>query len=216
MQNSNHKGAVAEIEIEAAAVKLGVPVFRPVSEHSRADMVLEIGGRLLRVQCKWGRLSADGDVVIATLRTARWTPRGQVRGTYSADELDLFAVYCGELDRSFLLPASKFAGTTCAYLRLKPSRNGQVACTNLAEHFDFNGAVAQLARASGWQPEGQGFESPQLHSSPSAADAAPITIGSNPFRDRFGYWMERVARGEEILVTYRGKPRIRVLPAVSA
>jgi len=26
------------------------------------------------------------------------------------------------------------------------------------------GAVAQLARASGWQPEGRGFESPQLHS----------------------------------------------------
>src|SRR3954453_199579 len=28
----------------------------------------------------------------------------------------------------------------------------------------FHGAVAQLARAFGWQPKGQGFESPQLHS----------------------------------------------------
>jgi prevent-host-death family protein len=27
--------------------------------------------------------------------------------------------------------------------------------------------------------------------------------------------MERVERGEEILVTFRGRPRFRVLPAVS-
>jgi antitoxin (DNA-binding transcriptional repressor) of toxin-antitoxin stability system len=38
-------------------------------------------------------------------------------------------------------------------------------------------------------------------------------VGSNPFRDRLGYWMERAAGGEEILVTFRGKPRIRLAPA---
>jgi prevent-host-death family protein len=37
-------------------------------------------------------------------------------------------------------------------------------------------------------------------------------VGSNPFRDRLGYWLERVAKGDEILVTYRGKPRVRLTP----
>jgi prevent-host-death family protein len=37
-------------------------------------------------------------------------------------------------------------------------------------------------------------------------------VGSNPFRDRLGYWLERVAHGEEITVTYRGKPRVRLTP----
>jgi prevent-host-death family protein len=40
-------------------------------------------------------------------------------------------------------------------------------------------------------------------------------IGSNPLRDRFGYWIDRVAAGEEVLVTRRGKPRIRLSPATS-
>jgi hypothetical protein len=52
--NSNVKGAIAEQAIVLAATKLRVPVWRPVSEHGRADLVLEIGGQLWRVQVKWG------------------------------------------------------------------------------------------------------------------------------------------------------------------
>ena len=175
--NSNVKGAVAEQAIVLAATKLGVPVLRPVAEHGRTDLAVEIGGDLFRVQVKWGRLSPAGDVVIVALRTARFTPRGQIFRTYSEHELDLFAVYCGALDRCFLLPAHLLANKTCVYLRLTPSRNGQRSCINLADDFAFDGAVAQLARAMRWQRIGQGFESPQLHfptphlPRPSAAEA---------------------------------------------
>jgi hypothetical protein len=64
-----------------------------------------------------------------------------------------------------------------------PTRNGQRACINLADDFTFDGAVAQLARATRWQRVGQGFESPQLHSNP---DGAALTIGADACRDSFG------------------------------
>ena len=57
--DANRKGAIAEAEIYAAAVRLGVPVLTPMSEHGRYDMAFEIAGRLLRVQCKWASLSDD-------------------------------------------------------------------------------------------------------------------------------------------------------------
>ncbi len=38
-------------------------------------------------------------------------------------------------------------------------------------------------------------------------------VGSNPFRDKLGYWMERVAAGDQVLVTHRGRPRVRLSPA---
>jgi prevent-host-death family protein len=41
-----------------------------------------------------------------------------------------------------------------------------------------------------------------------------LTVGSNPFRDRLGYWMDVVAAGQEVIVTRRGRPRLRLLPAV--
>ena len=164
--NSNDKGAVAEQAIVLAAMKAGIPVLRPVGEHGRIDLALDINGELLRVQVKWGRLSRSGDVVIVLLRTSRCTTRGHVRGTYGEGEVDLCAAYCGELDRSFLLPATQFLGRQHVHLRLTPARNGQRACINLADDFAFDGAVAQLARAPRWQRGGQGFESPQLHSPP--------------------------------------------------
>jgi hypothetical protein len=57
--SSNQKGGIAETQIAAAATKLGVPVLRPVVEHGRYDLAFEIGGRLLRVQCKWGAWIPD-------------------------------------------------------------------------------------------------------------------------------------------------------------
>ena len=206
--NSNVKGAVAEQAIVLAATKLGVPVLRPVAEHGRTDLALEIGGDLFRVQVKWGRLSRARDVVIAAIATSRCTPRGHIRRTYTEREVDLFAVYCGELDRCFLLPASLLVNKTVVYLRLTAARNGQQACINLADDFTFDGAVAQLARATRWQRVGQGFESPQLHSSDPRSES--LMIGADTFRESLGFWLDQVAAGEEVVVTRRGKPMVRV------
>ena len=209
MDNPNTKGAVAEQAIVLAATKLHIPVLRPVAEHGRTDLGLEIGGHLYRLQVKWGRLSRARDVVIVSTGTNRCTPNGYLRGTYSEKEIELIAVYCGELDRCYLLPISLVAGKYAIHLRLTPARNGQRACINLADDFEFEGAVAQLARASEWHSEGRGFESPQLHSSAER----PTHVGSHDFRDHLGYWSEQAGRGEHLLITYRGRPRLSVTPA---
>jgi hypothetical protein len=169
--NSSVKGAVAEQAIVLAAMKLGVPVLRPVSQHGRTDLALDIGGKLLRVQVKWGRLSPAQDTITVVLYTSRCTTKGHVRASYGEGEVDLFGVYCGELDRCFLLPGPPLAGRNAIRLRLTPPRNGKRSCINLADDFTFDGAVAQLARARDWQSRGRGFESPQLHSEfpPTAA-----------------------------------------------
>jgi prevent-host-death family protein len=63
-------------------------------------------------------------------------------------------------------------------------------------------------------PETYVLRSDTLSSTPSeGVSRTPITIGSNPFRDRLGYWMDRVAAGDEVLVTRHGKPRLRLLAA---
>ena len=144
------------------------------------------------------------------LRTSRHTPHGYVTTTYGEHEIDLIGVYCGDLERCFLLPLAPFLGLTQLHMRLAPARSGQRACITLAEDFDFEGAVAQLGRAPAWHAGGQGFKSPQLHSPPDLT-----VVGSNPFRDALGYWMDRAAAGEEIVVTRRGKPHVRLSPATA-
>jgi hypothetical protein len=219
--NSNDKGAIAEQAIVFAATKLGIPVLKPVAEHGRTDLALEIGDDLWRVQVKWGRLSPARDVVIVSVCTSRCTTHGHIRTTYSERDVDLFAVYNGDLDRCFLLPAQLLADRTCVYLRLTPPRNGQQSCINLADDFTFDGAVAQLARATRWQRVGQGFESPQLHLSQGnglhrpGGGIPPVAISADVFRQRLGHWIDRVAAGESVLVSRRGKAVMRVDRPVS-
>ena len=198
--SSNTKGAIAEAAIRLAAIEQGIAVYTPASGHSRADLVFEVGDNLYRVQVKWGRPSPNRDVIVVNVGGSSLSASGYVCTTYSADEVDLLAIYCGELRRAFLVPISVFAGMHGIQLRLTPPRNNQRACINLADDFAFEGAIAQLGeRLSGTQEVG-GSIPPSSTSDPSL-EPAVITVGSNPFRDRLGYWMDVVAGGQEVVVT---------------
>ncbi len=210
--NPNVKGNVAELAIAMAAARLGVPVFAPLTEHSRCDLAIDVGGRLWRIQCKWGRLSPAKDVVIVRTSGSRYTTRGYVMARYWQGEVDFFGVYCGELDRSFLIPAEVAEAKYQVYLRLHPTRNGQQACTNLADDYDFPGAVAQLGERRAGSAKVRG--SSPLSSTTPFEDGAPRTsLGVNRFRDQLGYWMDRAAAGTDLTITRRGKPLVRVSPA---
>lgn len=183
-----------------------------VSGHSRADLIFEIGSNVYRVQVKWGRLSDANDCVIVHTGGYRLSTQGAVRTTYSADEIDLFAVYAGEIDRSFLLPPEVFAGRHAVQLRLTPPRNNQLACINLADEFASEGAIAQLGERRRGTAEVTG-SIPVSSTSSTSLEPTPISVGSNPFRDRLGYWMDIVAAGQEVIVTRHGRPRLRLTPA---
>jgi prevent-host-death family protein len=208
--STNRKGAIAEAKIVAAATELGVPVLRPVQEHGRYDLAFEIGDRILRVQCKWGSLDQGGAVIRVSLRSSWCTPNGYEHRSYKSDEIDLVAVYCGDLDRCYLLPPELAVGRSGIWLRVTAPKNGQRACLNRAVDFEFPGAVAQLDRAPRWQRGGQGFESPQLHSSSDPPET--LHVGAHEFRNHFGYYLERAADGHEVLISRRRRPYARLIP----
>ena len=54
--STDQKGAIAESAIVHAAIKLGIGVFRPLSDGERYDLILDLGSKLVRVQCKWASL----------------------------------------------------------------------------------------------------------------------------------------------------------------
>jgi prevent-host-death family protein len=39
-----------------------------------------------------------------------------------------------------------------------------------------------------------------------------VRVGAHEFRQHFGYYIERAADGNEVFVTRRGRPYVRVLP----
>jgi prevent-host-death family protein len=206
--STNRKGAIAETKIAAAATELGIPVLRPIVEHSRYDLAFELGDRILRVQCKWGRLTDDRSVIAVQLQGSWLSPTaGYVRSSYAEHEIDLLAVYCDPLDRCYLLPSALVAGRRAIHLRLAPPKNGQRASINLAAEFELRGAVAQLVEHQSGTLRARG--SSPLSSTPSPPET--LNVGAHEFRNHFGYYLERAAEGHDVLVSRRGRPYVRLV-----
>jgi hypothetical protein len=142
MLTSNQKGAVAEAAIALHALRHGIPVLRPIAEGARYDLVFELGSDFLRVQCKWA--TRHGETVLVRARTCRRARGGRlVRGRYTADEIDLVAGYCAELDSCYVIPFSAVPPGGDMQLRLSRSKNNQRLGVNWAADYEL-GAIAQL------------------------------------------------------------------------
>lgn len=124
MTHSVRKGDITEYEVIAALLKAGRIVLKPVSNHSRYDLVVDDDGKFFRIQCKTGRLRLDGTTII--FNTASYNPYTKERRGYQG-QVDFFGVYCIDTDAVYLVPVEHTQGGEC-YLRVKPThkRNGRM------------------------------------------------------------------------------------------
>jgi prevent-host-death family protein len=211
MDNPNHKGNAAELAIAAEAARLGLSVLKPLTEHERYDLVLGIGGRLLRVQCKWA--SRRAEIIQVRLSSSYHSPtRGYVKTTYGVDEVDAIAAYCQDIGKSYLLAIEDFAGRSMVYLRVGPARNNQRASLNWATDYEFPGAVAQLAERSNGIRKVRG-SIPLSSTSSLDPGIERLSVGAHEFRNSFGFYLERAAAGAEISISRHGRPYARLVPA---
>jgi PD-(D/E)XK endonuclease len=142
----SQKGAVAEAAITAAAIQLGLVVLRPLCEGGRYDLMIDLHPALLRVQCKLARHL--GGVLSVHLHTCRYTPRGYVRTSYAATEIDAVAAYSPHLSRCFLIPIDQVAGRRAIHLRLAPTKNNQAERIRWARDYEFPAMMQRLKQSA--------------------------------------------------------------------
>ena len=120
-RNPKAIGELSEMTVALQLMRSGYDVAQPFGDNARYDLVIDDGVKLLRVQVKTGRLSRDGGIVFPTCSSQ--VHRGRGRMTYQG-QCDLFAVYCPELDATYLVPVADTGARSCT-LRVKPPRNNQ-------------------------------------------------------------------------------------------
>ena len=112
----------------AAFLKVGKVVLQPFGDNQRYDLVLDEGGKFVRVQVKTGRLK-DGAIVTPTSST--YAHRGGKRRNYRG-QADFFAIYCPEMDRVYMVPVADAGDATVTLrvtVRMKNSaRSVKMAC----------------------------------------------------------------------------------------
>jgi PD-(D/E)XK endonuclease len=132
--STSQKGAAAEAEVAAAAIRLNLVVLRPLCDGERYDLVIDVGDELLRVQCKWA--SRHGNVLHACCVTSRHTPKGYRRTTYSSEEIDAIAAYAPDTDTCYLIPIQEVSGQGMISLRVAPTGNNQALHVRWARDYE--------------------------------------------------------------------------------
>jgi prevent-host-death family protein len=208
----NLEGNVAELAFAAEAAKLGLSVFKPLTEHERYDLVVGLGGRLLRVQCKWA--PRRGDVICVRISGSRHSPtRGYIKSTYTAEEVDAVGAYCAELEACYLLPPEVFSGKSALHLRLRPARNGQTAALNFAANYELGAIAQQEERLRGTQEvAGSSPASSMITEGEDQLVLLKDIVGMDEFHARLAHYVRRAESGQPTQITRWGRPVARLVP----
>jgi hypothetical protein len=126
-------GQRSEGAILGALIRRGFAVLVPFGVNQRYDMVVDLGGKFVRAQCKTGRLR-KGSVIFST-RSIRSNTQKTIFRSYQG-EADVFLVFCAELDQVYVVPVEETPPGGHMYLRVDPTANNQSQRINWARDFE--------------------------------------------------------------------------------
>jgi hypothetical protein len=142
-RNTKKVGIVSELKLIAALAEADYRVLIPYGDTARYDVVIENNrGGFARVQIKTGRLR-NGSIQFNAYSSH--THRGGAATRPYFGEVDFFGVYCPQISRCYLVPASEVR--TCGTLRVETPRNGQLARVRWASVFELGGPCGGVVGA---------------------------------------------------------------------
>lgn len=142
--NTKTKGIITETETKLFFQKLGYTVSTPEGDNARYDLIIDIDGKLLRIQCKTAKKSADGKSFEVDGTNTRYHDGRYIKVFYDASEIEYFAT---TLDgKCYLLPVDMIHRRTV--LRLMPSDSGQWRRSNWAQDYEIEKVINQIKEAN--------------------------------------------------------------------
>ena len=135
--NTHQKGETALLQVQMRAMENGVILSRPTVEGTRYDLVLDTGGKLERVQVKYGNGSStqsEGASVVNLTRNNNGTKK--VR-KYTAEEVDVLLVYVPAIDKVCRFEPKHFAGKSALSIRHTKAKNGQTKNCLMADEYEW-------------------------------------------------------------------------------
>lgn len=136
--NTREKGEYAHLKVQQRALERGLTLSRPIMD-ARYDFIVDEGGKLERVQVKYGDgapIAGSSNTITVSLR--RWNSgrfRGRMGRMYSKEEVDALLVYVPKIDRVLRFEPEHFCEKAILVVRLAPSKNNQQKGVLLAEKF---------------------------------------------------------------------------------
>jgi hypothetical protein len=114
MDISLRKGLMTELECQQAFIHLGYSVSVPLGNFDKYDMIADVDGHLLRIQCKSATYDEVGDYISFNCRSVTTNTKKTNRHSYSKDEIDYFATSWN--GKVYLVPVNECSVTKKLWL----------------------------------------------------------------------------------------------------
>lgn len=140
MDINNKKGDSTEIETLLAFTRLGYAVSIPYGHKEKYDLLVDIEGNLIKVQCKTSIEGRRNGTLEVDLRCKVYDHGKYSFAHYEKNEVDYFATTFN--GKCYLLPASEC--NSRKVLRLDPPINGRGIAINWAEDYELEKIVKTI------------------------------------------------------------------------
>ncbi len=136
---SKSKGNVTELQAITYFVSKDYRVSIPFGENCRYDFIVDIDGRLLRIQAKSSRQKKPNCFEFSCLRTQN-NSKGARRFQYSKDEIDYFCTVWNNV--CYLVPVEECSNEK--RLWLGPTRNKQTKGVHYAKDYTLEVQLSKI------------------------------------------------------------------------
>lgn len=137
--NSKQKGNITELETMLAFIKMGYNVLTPFGDCERYDFVVDVNGRLIKVQSKTSRTTDDGASFTFSCRSCNRKEGKIIHHYYTKNEIDYFITTFN--GKTYLIPVEECGADK--RLRILPPKNGQTRGITWAKDYELEEVISR-------------------------------------------------------------------------
>jgi hypothetical protein len=144
MGPTSKTGNISTAAVTLVLVEYGIPVYAPVGDGYRVDLMVEFGGRFLRLQVKTARIRLGAVRFSAKSVEAGYN---HIVERHYRGQIDYFAAYCPDTHKTYLVAVDDVP-ISVVNLRLGPAINHQRQGIRWAADFEIGTVLAKIAAES--------------------------------------------------------------------
>ena len=112
---TNQKGLITEMRVMLFLVEQGYSVSQPLNADSKYDCILDVNGKLYRIQVKTAHISSSTkDAIEIKCRSTTTTQNHRKQSGYTSDDIEYFAtVWDNEV---YLIPVNECSSSKTLHL----------------------------------------------------------------------------------------------------
>ncbi|WBL99275.1 hypothetical protein [Salmonella phage SPTD1] len=137
--NTKQRGMIGETRFLFKCTELGITVSQPFGDNAPYDFVIDVNGRLLKVQCK--TLMMDKNTYLLDASTTNFY-NGKCKSVYHGEKVDLYYGYHPETGIEVLVDPKQYPKNL--RLRVEPPKNNQVVGIKWLKDFLFDNVIQEI------------------------------------------------------------------------